>query len=94
LRYDAAEGDVILSLTNSGLAACKLQVINSYSGIAGHIYSVAPGASVEDRWLLAASGGWYDLFVTSMEAPAYLRRFAGHVETGRPSLSDPALLEG
>ena len=36
-----------------GLAACKMQVINSYSGIAGHIYSVAPGARVEDRWLLA-----------------------------------------
>ena len=94
LRYDAAEGDVILSLTNSGLAACKMQVINSYNGIAGHIYSVAPGARVEDRWLLAASAGWYDFFVTSMESPAYLRRFAGHVETGRPSLSDPALLEG
>ena len=71
LRYDAAEGDVILSLTNSGLDACKMQVINSYSGIAGHTYSVAPGARVEDRWLLGASAGWYDFFVTSMESPAY-----------------------
>jgi phospholipase C len=93
LRYDAAQGDVILTLSNSGFAACEVHVINSYSGFAEKIYSLAPGASVEDRWLLTASAGWYDLVITSIESPAYLRRFAGHVETGRPSLSDPALLE-
>jgi phospholipase C len=93
LRYDVAEGNVILSLSNSGVAPCRMQVSNSYSAHAQHSYSVAPGASVEDRWQLMASAGWYDIFVTSVEWPAYLRRFAGHVETGRPSLSDPAILE-
>ncbi len=93
MRYDAAEGNVILSLSNSGLAPCNMQVSNGYQRGAPHIYSVAPGASVEDHWLLAASSGWYDLSVTLMESPVYLRRFAGHVETGRPSISDPAFPE-
>jgi hypothetical protein len=29
--------------------------------------------------------------VTAAAEPAYLRRLAGHVETGRASTSDPAL---
>jgi phospholipase C len=94
LRYDTAEGNVILSLSNSGLAPCKIQAIDGYNGNFQKIYSVEPGASVEDCWLLTTSAGWYDISVTSMESPEYLRRFAGHVETGRPSLSDPALLGG
>jgi phospholipase C len=35
--------------------------------------------------------GWYDLSVTSTASPGYLRGLAGHVETGQPSVSDPAL---
>jgi phospholipase C len=94
LRYDAAEGNVILSFSNSGSASSKMQVIDSYNGNVQRTYSVAPGANVEDRWLLTTSAGWYDISVTAMESPDYLQRFAGHVETGRPSLSDPALLGG
>jgi phospholipase C len=37
------------------------------------------------------SNGWYDLAVTSDHDHAFLRRLAGHVETGRPSTSDPAI---
>jgi phospholipase C len=93
LRYDVAEGNVIVSLTNTGSVPCRLLVSNSYSANDQRSYSIAPGASTEDRSELTASAGWYDLFVTSMEWPAYLRRFAGHLETGRPSISDPAVLE-
>jgi phospholipase C len=70
-----------------------MKVTNGHDRSAPHIYSVAAGASAEDHWLLTASSGWYDLFVTSSEAPLYLRRFAGHIETGHPSLSEPAMLE-
>jgi phospholipase C len=31
--------------------------------------------------------GWYDLTVTVDGAPTFLRRFAGHVETGAPSVT-------
>jgi phospholipase C len=36
------------------------------------------------------SAGWYDLTV-SVPGTSWLRTFAGHLETGAPSLSDPAL---
>jgi phospholipase C len=71
-----------------------MQAIDGYNGNVQRSYPVQPGANVEDRWLLTTSAGWYDISISSMESPAYLRRFAGHVETGRPSLSDPALLGG
>jgi phospholipase C len=35
--------------------------------------------------------GWYDVSVTTASDAAYLRRLAGHVETGKASISDPAL---
>jgi phospholipase C len=42
-------------------------------------------------WTLAPTGGWYDVSITSPSAPRYLRRLAGRLETGAPSISDPAM---
>ena len=36
------------------------------------------------------TGGWYDLNLTVKES-SFARQFAGHLENGRPSVSDPAL---
>lgn len=36
---------------------------------------------------LRTSHGWYDLAASVGGDSAYLRRFAGHVENGRPSIS-------
>jgi phospholipase C len=93
VRYDV-EGNLSLSLANSGTAACSLSVGNTYDREATHTHSVAAGASVDDPWVLSASSGWYDLSVTAAEVPSFLRRFAGHVETGRPATSDPAVFSG
>jgi phospholipase C len=49
------------------------------------------GETVTDAWDVSASGHWYDLLVTDDQDPTWLRRFSGHIETGRPSISDPAL---
>jgi phospholipase C len=34
---------------------------------------------------------WYDLSVVCEQDGTFLRRLAGHIETGRPSTSDPAI---
>ena len=52
------------------------------------------GTAVKHTFDLAASRRWYDLTVTSEADPAFLRRFAGHVENGRPGVSDPAVITG
>jgi phospholipase C len=55
-----------------------------------HVVIPAGGASPRADRLLRAAGGWYDITVTDPARPAWLRRFAGRVETGRDSISDPA----
>jgi phospholipase C len=40
---------------------------------------------------LQKSNRWYDFEVTVDEAPGYLRRYAGRVENGAHSVSDPAM---
>ena len=35
--------------------------------------------------------GWYDLAVTSGRSADLRQRFAGHLENGRDSISDPAM---
>ncbi|NEA48505.1 phospholipase C, phosphocholine-specific [Streptomyces sp. SID10815] len=87
-RY--AGDDVELTFTNQGAATVTLKVTGGY-GAGTTAVKVTPGATVRRRFSLAASGRWYDLTVTSDADAGFLRRFAGHVENGRPGVSDPAI---
>jgi phospholipase C len=87
-RY--AGDDVELTFTNKGASTAALKVADGYGGQVTAV-RVAPGATVRRRFSLAASGRWYDLTVTSDTDGGFLRRFAGHVENGRPGVSDPAI---
>ncbi|MFX8180054.1 phospholipase domain-containing protein, partial [Acinetobacter baumannii] len=40
---------------------------------------------------LRGQHAWYDLTITASIDAGFQRRLAGHVETDRPSVSDPAL---
>ncbi|AZP21568.1 phospholipase C, phosphocholine-specific [Streptomyces aquilus] len=83
--------DVELILSNKGTASVRLKIVNGYGGAATSV-TVRPGATVKRTVDLAASRRWYDLTVTSDADPAFLRGFAGHVENGRPGVSDPAII--
>jgi phospholipase C len=52
---------------------------------------VMPGIDTLEHWPLAASDHWYDLLVTLHDAPGFVRRFAGKVETGKPGRTDPGI---
>lgn len=93
LRHVAQTGEVHLTLRNSGTKPCTLQARNVYEAGAVHHHTIAPGKAVEDRWRVAPSAGWFDLSVTQESAPGFLRRFAGHLETGKPSTSDPGIFK-
>ncbi|SOZ39898.1 phosphocholine-specific phospholipase C [Cupriavidus neocaledonicus] len=43
------------------------------------------------EWPVAESGNWYDFVVTCEASPAFARRFAGRMETGADTVSDPAM---
>ncbi|HEY8948240.1 MAG TPA: phospholipase C, phosphocholine-specific [Rhizomicrobium sp.] len=89
-EYDPQGEAFLIRLSNRSHAPIAVASANLYADDAPHSLILAPGATVDDRWPIAASAHWYDVSVTLPDAPDFLRRFAGHIETGKPSLSDPA----
>jgi phospholipase C len=59
--------------------------LNGWSATAG------PDRDARRSFSLGPTRGWYDLTVTCEEDPAFLRRLAGRIETGRDSITDPAM---
>ena len=88
--YDVANGHLYLHLVNRSGEHARLSVRdNAYGASMRHI-EIAPHGEHEACWRLAESHHWYDLTVTAGETGAFMRRIAGHIETGRASFSDPA----
>jgi phospholipase C len=79
-----------LAITNTSAGTVRLTLTSAYEGGKSHV-TVRPGSTVTVTAPGAFGTGWYDVSVTSDADPHYLRRLAGHVETGRPSVSDPSL---
>jgi phospholipase C len=52
--------------------------------------TLAPNGRAQQTWPLAASRGWYDLSVRLEGEGGWLRRYAGRLETGADSMTDPA----
>ncbi len=92
LRYAPADGLVWLTMTNTGTKACTITVRTNNRGGGPWTYPVDPGATRED-WFSTGSGmnGWYDLTATADTTDGFLRRFAGHMENGAESTSDPVM---
>jgi phospholipase C len=96
-RYDAADNRIILLLANQGSAAQTVSVTQAdiYPLDAEQVrmrsYELKPGMHLEDGWHLGASDGWYDLSVSLAPTDTLLHRYAGHLETGLASKTDPAI---
>ncbi|MEU1517595.1 phosphocholine-specific phospholipase C [Streptomyces sp. NPDC005811] len=80
-----------LTFTNKTSHAAVLTLTDGYGGRAASV-RVRPGAVVRHRVDLTRSRRWYDITVTADGDADFVRRFAGHVENGRPGVSDPAIV--
>lgn len=89
-RHNAATGDLDLTLTNAGATETHLTVVNAYTSTTRTL-TVRPGRTVTHSVDLSTCRNWYDVTVTSSTTGDFLRRLAGHVETGAPGLSDPGI---
>jgi phospholipase C len=90
IRYDHKNGELLLTLQNTGTNPLRLTISSNAYDYPGKLSRVIePGKNQMQRWNLARSGNWYDFSVKSNDG--YLHRFAGRVETGRHSISDPAM---
>ncbi|GLZ79929.1 non-hemolytic phospholipase C [Actinorhabdospora filicis] len=95
LRHAPAENKVYLKMTNAGQKACTLTITPNNRAGGPWTYQLQPGQSTEDYFTTGGTSGWYDLTATATgTADAFLRRFAGHMENGTPSLTDPVMGSG
>jgi phospholipase C len=93
-RQAGRSGQLQLTLRNDIDIPVQLTVTDAYGTHAPKMFALRPHAAATDVLDLEASNGWYDVTVVSAQDGAFLRRLAGHVETGRPSTSDPAIMTG
>ena len=89
-RPDTSAGDLVVALSNPGARPVHCTIRDTGYGGETLRLVLPSGGSAERRIALGGSGQWYDVTVTADEAPDWSRRLAGHVETGRISISDPA----
>lgn len=90
-RHDAATGRLELTMRTAREGVTHLTVTNTYDGTAETV-RVTPGRPVVRSVDLRRSRRWYDLRVTDEADEGFLRRLAGHVETGQPGVSDPGIV--
>ena len=90
-RYVPVRETLEVVVRNEGAAPMLARIANAYAPGDDRVRRLAPGAEMVEAWSIAPMAHWYDVSVTAAEAPGRLRRLAGHIETGRPSHSDPAL---
>ncbi len=89
--YAPEAGKIYLKMHNTGVRAGTVTVhADAYRTDGPWPLDIAAQASNTLSWDVSASGGWYDFTVTSDFSQ---RRFAGRMETGADSISDPAILQ-
>jgi phospholipase C len=88
--YDPQSESIALSLRNLGSQAAKISILNAYSGkTQTRVVHPQNNATLVDHF--KESFGWYDLTIRVESDAHFTRQLAGHIETGRPSTSDPAI---
>jgi len=81
-----------LILRNDGPSPVSLTITpDTYMQLPSKTVAVAGQSQVALIWSLAQTKGWYAMSVTADIDSKYLRRFAGHIENGEPTTSDPAM---
>ena len=93
IRPDA-RNDLVLNLFNDTDAALDFDIAGAYGDGPGRRLRVPAKGGIEDRRDVAGSGHWYDVTISAAGHPGWSRRLAGHIETGRPSVSDPLIGHG
>ena len=89
-RYDETGHGIVLEIANQAHHTAKVHVLDHYTGRRIEA-ELKPGARFSKHWSLKRVFGWYDLVVTVEGDAGFEYQFAGHVETGKGSISDPAM---
>lgn len=89
-HYDVGDYALIIRIEDQARSRTRVRIANAYGGDVIND-ELRRGRTLEKRFSLKRSFGWYDLSITSDADSGFLWRFAGHLENGRDGTSDPAL---
>jgi len=89
-EYDEGRGTLILTLRNTGSQPLRVNVLDGYTRRTTS-QTVAAGWPARFTFSLRNAGGWYDLRVTLEGVAGFEVHYAGHVENGADSISDPLM---
>jgi phospholipase C len=94
LSIEADEGTyadaLLLTIHNRGASDVTVSIHDVYTGTEFH-EPLRAGGSITHQVELAASYNWYDLIVRVAGDAGFEQRFAGHLENGRDSFTDPGM---
>ena len=92
LRAQRSTNELLLELVNTSNVPCTFVLqANKYYAVTPIEVVVVARSRSNLRFSLTPSQNWYDYSLRVKELPGWLRRFAGHLENGLPSISDPAM---
>jgi phospholipase C len=91
--YDGNSGGIALAIRNHGAGAERVSIFDAYSGKT-HSRVLQPHGSETFVHHLEESFGWYDFTVKVESDDSFVRQLGGHVETGKASVTDPAIAGG
>ena len=91
--YDAERCGITLHIRSASDSLCRVRIGNAYLEETTE-HALMPGETLEKYWSLESQFGWYDLTVTIDSDLVFEQRIAGHLETGKDSMSDPAIARG
>jgi phospholipase C len=90
LDYDYKKGGIVVEIHNADKLPIKVTLTsNAYDYGKPLTFEIESGKTKRHKWSLESSANWYDFMLTLENG--LMRRFAGRVETGKPSVSDPAM---
>jgi phospholipase C len=90
ITYDIDSNGVLLGIRNHTEMASTVSVFDLYTHKKVEFKLEADG-ELSEFWSLEGSYGWYDFRITTRSDPGFQQRLAGHLETGRHSMTDPAI---
>lgn len=84
-------GNVELKIKNSSTQKQLIEIKDNAYKAKPISKTIAAGAVISIPVDLTKNSGWYDLSVTVKGSSSYEKRYAGHVETGKESITDPLM---
>jgi phospholipase C len=84
-------GNVVVTIVNNDTKEQAVTVVDNYYKTGNKMKTIAAGAQASITLNLSKSYSWYDLSVQLKGYERFEERFAGHVETGVVSKTDPLM---